>query len=161
MRTIAYALCAGIAFGAAAANEKSVLATVTSLEGETAHTAAQAQAEDLLIVKDVPWQRVDGNAEPPGQRYVQPEAATLSCTLVFEGTADISPQIQTLLRMAQKDSSLVRPPKVRFTTAAISFSGVIDQVAVHYTQYLADGAPVKARVELHLKEAGALQATAP
>jgi hypothetical protein len=150
MRASTFALSLLVSLAVQAA-DKSVAVTITALEGDLVQ--ASARAEDVQIAKVVPWQRADGTGEPPAQRYGLPQPANLSCELVFDGGADVTPQIQPLLQMAQKNQTLQRPPMVRFKTATISFKGVIDQVSVHYTLYLADGTPVRARVSFHMREA--------
>src|SRR2546430_9444451 len=47
----------------AASTEKSAAVTISSLED--APIQALTRAVDIQIVKDVPWQKVAGNAEPP------------------------------------------------------------------------------------------------
>ena len=154
MRTLAFLVPLLISLAApAASTEKSAAVTISSLED--APIQALTRAVDIQIVKDVPWQKVAGNAEPPAQQYAGPDAVTLSCELIYDGSAtgqNVATATQPLQMLAQINQVLGRPPRVLFKTGAISFKGVIDQVAIHYTLYLADGTPVKARVAFHMRE---------
>ena len=127
----------------ASATEKSAAVTISSLED--APIQALTRAVDIQIVKDVPWQKVAGNAEPPAQQYAGPDAATLSCELIYDGSAtgqNVATATQPLQMLAQINQVLGRPPRVLFKTGAISFKGVIDQVAIHYTHVENDSAVV-------------------
>jgi hypothetical protein len=74
---------------------------------------------------------------------------------LYENKGDVHTQYTLpLLKMAEVDTMMKRPPMVSVTWGKQQqFKGVIENVSVKYTLFLEDGTPVRASVNLKVREA--------
>ena len=134
------------------------------LEGNATGAVVEAQfnPKEIAIQKSIQWQR-----EPmrgPGElTYMQSEARTMSCELLFDGfstATSIQGEIDKLQALSGIDTSLKRPPKLRVVWGPEGGSGlmprfdaVIEEFVVKYTMFDPDGKPLRATAGLKFKEA--------
>ena len=144
--------------GAAGAQTKVV---IRSLESGDVHQV-QFNPTEISIKKSVPWKTA---ATPQGgpltANFAGPDPATLHVQLFFDaGSADVSPLIAPLQQFAKVDPATKRPPLVQFEwgTSFPTFRGVIEQLDVKYSLFLPDGTPLRATVDLVLREASRARA---
>jgi hypothetical protein len=155
---IATLLVLGIA-GAAGAQTKVV---IRSLESGDAHQV-QFNPTEISVKKTVPWKAgVMTQSGPLTAKFDGPEPARLHAQLFFDaGSSNVSPLIALLQQFASVDPETRRPPLLQFEwgTSFPAFRGVIEQLDVKYTLFLADGTPTRATVDLALREAERVRAT--
>jgi len=139
--------------GAAGAQTKVV---IRSLESGDA-VQVQFNPTEISIKKPVPWKAgATSQGGPLTAKFDGPGPATLHAQLFFDaGSANVSPVIAPLQQFAQADPATKRPPLLQFEwgTTFPTFRGVIEQLDVKYTLFLADGTPLRATVDLVLREA--------
>lgn len=99
----------------------------------------------------------------PISQYIAGDSQTLDMTLFFdtyeppslakprEGGTDVTKLTRKLAELVYIKGSLHRPPKVTFQWGGLQFSGVVTNVKQTCTMFLADGMPVRARVEVTFK----------
>lgn len=68
-----------------------------------------------------------------------------------EGGSDVSEKTKEIANLTMIDGTLHRIPEVTFSWGSLNFSGVITSVREHYTMFLADGMPVRAKVDVTFK----------
>ena len=127
--------------------------------------AAHYLATQLRIDKAVPWTPSPGSTgDAPELRFSAAQGRVLSIRLLFDAAAagtSVQPQLNLLLRMASVIDAMGPEDKKRPTRVALrwpgdklpEFAGVIDSLSIQYAQMLADGTPVIATAELHVREA--------
>ena len=105
---------------------------------------------------------VPGLDGPIGQ-YISGASKTLNVTFMFytykpptienqeEGGTDVTHYTKQISNLTQIDGKLHRVPKVTFSWGSMNFVGVITDVKESYTMFLADGKPVKAKVDVTFK----------
>lgn len=105
---------------------------------------------------------VPGQDGPIGQ-YISGNSTTLSLTLMFntykpptldnpdESGSDVTAYTKKIAVLTMIDGSLHRVPKVTFSWGRIQFTGIIVSVKESYTMFLADGMPVRAKVDVTFK----------
>lgn len=136
---------------------------VLSIEGgETMQVMFNPASYDLTFSAAYSEKQIVGLDGPIGQ-YVAGNSETLEMTLYFdtyqpptmqnpsEGGTDVTKVTGKLAALVQIKGSLHRPPKVTFKWGGIQFSGVVTNVRQSYTMFLADGMPVRAKVDLTFK----------
>lgn len=136
---------------------------VLSIEGgETMQVMFNPASYNLTFSATYSEKQVVGLDGPIGQ-YVAGNSETLEMTLYFdtyqpptmqnpaEGGTDVTKVTRKLAALVQIKGSLHRPPKVTFKWGGIQFSGVVTNVSQNYTMFLADGMPVRAKVDLTFK----------
>jgi hypothetical protein len=152
LASIATLLCVSLA-GAAAAQTKVV---IRSLESGDA-VQVQFNPTEIAIRKPVPWKPSKAQqGKPQTAVFDHVDPARLLATLHFDaGSSDVSSLIAPLQQFAQPDPATRRPPLLQFEWGDVfpTFRGVIEQLDVKYTLFLADGTPTRATVDLVLREA--------
>lgn len=130
--------------------------------GETMQVMFNPASYNLTFSAIYSERQVVGLDGPIGQ-YVAGNSETLEMTLYFdtyqpptmqnpnEGGTDVTKVTRKLAALVQIKGSLHRPPKVTFKWGGIQFSGVVTNVSQSYTMFLADGMPVRAKVDLTFK----------
>lgn len=68
-----------------------------------------------------------------------------------EGGTDVTKYTKRIRNLTLIDGTLHRVPKVTFSWGSIQFTGIITDVKESYTMFLADGMPVRAKVEVSFK----------
>lgn len=130
--------------------------------GETIQVMFNPASYSLTFSASYTEKQVVGLDGPIGQ-YVAGNSETLDMTLYFdtyqpptlqnpqEKGTDVTKITKKLAALVQINGSLHRPPKVTFKWGGIQFSGVVTSVKQNYTMFLADGMPVRAKVDLTFK----------
>lgn len=163
----ARALLAGALIAAAARSTGAAeLAKVKiiALEGSAGEVTAQFNPAEIKIEKQVPWERHKAaEGESAILKFSDAGSRTLSLELLFDGYGT-STNVQTewiakLEKLASIDEAKQRPPMCMFTWGVQlpPFRGVIENLAVRYTLFLADGTPVRAAAHVTIREAGAVR----
>lgn len=105
---------------------------------------------------------VPGLNEPVGQ-FAAGDSTMLSVTLIFdtykpptpeqpqEGGTDVTESTEKIRNLTQIDGKLHRIPKVTFSWGSLQFEGIITDVKESYTMFLANGMPVRAKVDVTFK----------
>jgi len=125
---------------------------------------SQFNPKQIDIQKIIPWQHQSAKtAGPSDLTYTHTEVRPMLFELLFDGSTtatSIQPQIDLLQTMSDVDAVLKRPPKVRVLwgvegTAGLmpKFDAVIETLDVKYTMFDPEGRPMRATVDLKLKEA--------
>jgi hypothetical protein len=139
--------------GAAGAQPKVVIRSLES--GDSFQV--QFNPTEIAVKKQVPWKSSKSDVdELPDTRFAGVAPASLEVQLAFDNDlSDVSPLIAPLEQLARPDPATNRPPLVQFEWGSgfPPFRGVIEQIDVTYTLFLADGTPVRAVVKLTLQEA--------
>lgn len=68
-----------------------------------------------------------------------------------EGGSDVSEKTKEVADLTLIDGTLHRIPEVTFSWGSLNFTGVIVDVKESYTMFLADGMPVRAKVDVTFK----------
>lgn len=69
----------------------------------------------------------------------------------MESGSDVSEKTKEVANLMLIDGTLHRVPEVTFSWGSLSFTGVITNVKENYTMFLADGMPVRAKVDVTFK----------
>lgn len=96
-------------------------------------------------------------------QYIAGNSTTLNVTLMFntynpptlenptEGGKDVTGYTKQIADLTLIDGKLHRVPKVTFSWGSIQFTGIVTEVKENYTMFLADGKPVRAKVDVTFK----------
>lgn len=98
----------------------------------------------------------------PISQYISGESMTLDMTLYFdtyippapgkaESGTSVAEKTKLLSNLLFIDSSLHRPPTVKFHWGNLKFKGIVTSVKENYTMFLSDGTPVRAKVDISFK----------
>lgn len=105
---------------------------------------------------------IPGLDGPIGQ-YIAGNSTTLNITLMFntynpptlnrpaESGKDVTGYTKQIVNLTMIDGTLHRVPKVTFSWGSIQFTGIVTDVKENYTMFLADGKPVRAKVDVTFK----------
>ena len=121
---------------------------------------------ELTVSKSNSWQGGQSKGRnAPEQRFQSGQAATLSLSLTFDTThegSDVTIHTTKLLNLMKVDPDLpggdrgrnsARPPWVEFHWGKLhSFRAVIEKLQLRYTYFASDGMPLRAKVDLSLKQ---------
>jgi nucleoid-associated protein YgaU len=121
---------------------------------------------ELTVSKSNSWQGGQAKGKnAPEQRFQAGQAATLSLSLTFDTThegSDVTVHTTKLLNLMKVDPDLPggdkgrnsgRPPWVEFHWGKLhSFRAVIEKLQIRYTYFASDGMPLRAKVDLSLKQ---------
>jgi nucleoid-associated protein YgaU len=121
---------------------------------------------ELTVSKSNQWQGGQSKGKnAPEQRFQSGQPATMSMTLTFDTTdkgTDVTEYTTKLLNLMKVDQSLPggdknrnagRPPWVEFHWGALhSFRAVIEKLQIRYTYFASDGMPLRAKVDVSLKQ---------
>lgn len=97
---------------------------------------------------------VPGLATPPIQ-YVRGRTRTLSMELFFdtyERGEDVRSRTQQVVGLLDPDPRTLAPPVLLFVMGQFSFQCVLAEANQHYTMFLAEGTPVRARLSVRFQE---------
>jgi hypothetical protein len=110
---------------------------------------------------------VPGLGAPPLQ-FVRGNARTLSMQLFFDTYdpvdasvtqgSDVRQYTQLIINLLEVDSELHAPPICLFNWGSLSFVGVLERADQTFTMFLSTGIPVRATMDVSLKEVGQEQA---
>lgn len=99
----------------------------------------------------------------PVNQYISGNSKSLDVTLFFdtyippsldnpdEGGMDVAIYTSKIVKLAEVDEKLKKVPAVTFAWGNMSFTGIIQNVKENYTMFLADGKPVRARLDVSFK----------
>ena len=102
----------------------------------------------------------------PFTQYIAGEAESLKITLMFdtyvppgekseeESGSDVRIQTERIAKLMALDPKKHRPPKVTFRYGSLMFSGVITELNQTFTMFLANGMPVRAKLEVTFRSLG-------
>jgi nucleoid-associated protein YgaU len=121
---------------------------------------------DLTISKSNSWD--SGKAKgvnAPDLKFQSGQSATLTLSLTFDTTREggavthYTTQLLDLMKIrktgkgSSKENNSGRPPWVRFHWgSASSFKAVVDRLQIKFTYFASDGTPLRAKVDLTLKQ---------
>ena len=134
---------------------------ITALEGEHKGDALEAPYDTnrLVVTRGNVWQR-QPNKGPGDLEFERVEAAHVSLALLWErmSTGMVQPHLDLLLRLAEVDAVLHRPPRVEVTWGAGAdaipkFDGVIESLSIRYAGVSDAGEPLHAAVDVRLAQA--------
>ena len=89
--------------------------------------------------------------DDPFTQYIAGEAETLKITLMFD---TYMPPGEKNAKLMELDPKKHRPPKVTFRYGSLIFSGVITELNQTFTMFLANGMPVRAKLEVTFRSMG-------
>ena len=89
--------------------------------------------------------------DDPFTQYIAGEAETLKITLMFD---TYMPPGEKIAKLMELDPKKHRPPKVTFRYGSLIFSGVITELNQTFTMFLANGMPVRAKLEVTFRSMG-------
>ncbi|MDE5777061.1 MAG: hypothetical protein K2I10_00910 [Lachnospiraceae bacterium] len=99
----------------------------------------------------------------PVNQYISGNSKSLNVALFFdtyippsldnpeEGGMDVTIYTSKIVKLAEVDDTLKKVPTVTFAWGNMSFTGIIQNVKENYTMFLADGKPVRAKLDLSFK----------
>jgi hypothetical protein len=135
---------------------------ITALDGEHAGQVLEAQfnPKELSVDRAVPWQQ-QASKGPADLEFEQAEPARMSFELLFDGVeaaTSVQPPIDKLTQFSSVETGLHRPPRVKVTWGSAAggmpaFNGVIEAVSVRYVMFAPNGIPLRATVQVRLKQA--------
>ncbi len=118
---------------------------------------AHFNPKEYTVTKSVTWNQHKGSAKDrPMVQFTTGQPKKLSVTLFFDGYEkgeSVRDACERLIRMAEMDVILHRPPEVLFSWEKEKFLGVFDNVSVAYQMFLASGEPVRATVTISMQNA--------
>lgn len=105
---------------------------------------------------------------PPGKKhpvnqYITGNSKSLNVAFFFdtyippslenpdEDGMDVTIYTSKIVKLAEVDDTLKKVPTVTFAWGNMSFTGIIQNVKENYTMFLADGKPVRAKLEVSFK----------
>ena len=98
----------------------------------------------------------------PVSQFISGESMTLDMTLYFdtyvaptaekgESGTSVAAKVGELTDLLKIDGSLHRPPSVSFCWGKLKFYGYVVSVKANYTMFLADGMPVRSKVDISFR----------
>lgn len=134
------------------------------VEGETAPITVQFNPTEYELSNSIQYseKNIPGLNGPIGQ-YVSGNSRTLNVSFYFdtynpptllepvESGTNVTTYTQKIVALTRIKTSLHRVPKVTFSWGSIKFDGVITDVKEHYTMFLSNGMPVRAKVDVTFK----------
>lgn len=128
----------------------------------------QFNPADLSFSKSSSWAGGDAKGRnAPGLRFQSGQSETLRLNMTLDDTVDtgwksVKERVEQLKKLVRVEKSLpshdpqrasARPPWVIFRWGPIeSVKSVVDSVSVRYTYFKSDGTPLRAKVDLSLKQ---------
>lgn len=140
---------------------------ITAVEG--AHTGqvleAQYNPQEIVVDRAIPWKQ-QLHRGPGDLEFEKAEPARMFFELLFDeakSSKSIQPLIDRLIQFGSVDGDLHRPPKVKVVWGSAAgalpaFDAVIEALSVRYVMFAESGVPVRATVEVRLKQADHLSA---
>jgi len=136
-----------------------VWATITAKEGSLAGAPIRAQfnPKEYTVTKSVTWNQHKGAAKDrPMVQFTTGQPKKLSVSLFFDGYEEgrsVRGECTALIKLAEMDGELHRPPEVLFSWDKEQFAGVLDNVSVAYQMFLSSGSPCRATVTISMQNA--------
>ncbi len=126
----------------------------------------QFNPAELSISKSNSWQAKGGKGKnTPRLKFQEGQSGTMSMSLTLDTTHDGSPvtrHTQALLELMEVDPDLAgsskksnsaRPPWVRFHWGDLhSFKAIVDRLQIKFTYFSSSGSPLRAKVDVTLKQ---------
>ncbi len=135
------------------------MATISATEGAAAGVpiTAHFNPKEFTVTKSVTWNQHKGSAKDrPMVQFTTGQPKKLSVSLFFDGYekgASVRGECTALIKLAEMDPGLHRPPEVRFSWEKEQFVGVLDNVSVAYQMFLSTGSPCRATVTISMQNA--------
>jgi hypothetical protein len=136
-------------------------------EGETIEVLFNPNQYQLTRGNQFAEVAVPGLGAPPLQ-FIRGNARTLSMQLFFDTYdpvdanvtqgSDVRQYTQQIINLLEVDSELHAPPICLFNWGSLSFVGVPERAHQTFTMFLSTGIPVRATMDVSLKEVGQEQA---
>jgi hypothetical protein len=136
-------------------------------EGETIEVLFNPNQYQLTRGNQFAEVAVPGLGAPPLQ-FIRGNARTLSMQLFFDTYdpvdanvtqgSDVRQYTQQIINLLEVDSELHAPPICLFNWGSLSFVGVLERADQTFTMFLSTGIPVRATMDVSLKEVGQEQA---
>ncbi|MDE6626391.1 MAG: LysM peptidoglycan-binding domain-containing protein [Lachnospiraceae bacterium] len=134
------------------------------VEGSTKDIEVEFNPTEYNLSSSIQYseKNIPGLDGPIGQ-YIAGNSTTLNVTLLFntykpptpskpaESGSDVTVYTKKIAALTLIDGELHRVPKVTFAWGSINFTGIITDVKESYTMFLADGKPVRAKVDVTFK----------
>lgn len=123
----------------------------------------QFNPKDFSVTRAAEWKADNAKGGVPPAQYAGPKPSSIQVEVFLDATheanGDISTRVNELLAacnptQASKSKNKPSAPFVKFVWGKIIFKGYIEQVAVKYTLFRADGTPVRGSATVTLKELG-------
>ncbi len=135
-----------------------------AVEGQTEEIQVEFNPSEYNLLNSIQYveKNVPGLDGPIGQ-YVAGNSTTLNVTFIFdtytpptlenpqESGTDVTEYTKKIAGLTRIDGTLHRVPQVTFSWGSIHFTGIITEVKENYTMFLADGKPVRAKVDVTFK----------
>ncbi len=136
--------------------------------------SAQFNPKELQLDKAVPWQKQKKSKDAADLEFTGAEPMSMALELMFdgfEGGTSVIEEVRKVHQLADLDTKLKRPSKVKviwgtgpntkdFPGVNIQtfpeFTGVIESVSTKYTMFAGDGSVLRATVNIKLKQANNL-----
>lgn len=112
--------------------------------------------KELQVDKTVSWTAKNSHKEDPIQEYKEPQSASLSVTLYFDGYETNTDVFDSHVKSIEKCalmSSKGHPPLTIFSWGKFTFKGVVESVSQKYTVFGGDGKRLRCEVGLKMKSA--------
>jgi hypothetical protein len=111
---------------------------------------------EYTIKKSVNWKehRTPG-LDSPEEQFTTGDPARLSLELFFdtyEDKKDVRQHTDQIAKLAIVDTEKHRPPVCLFVWGGFEFQGTLEEVTQRFTMFLAEGTPVRAVLNVTLKE---------
>jgi hypothetical protein len=136
--------------------------TIKGLEGQSNTVTLQVQfnPKEIDFDRGITWGQ-QPNRGPSDLEYLSSSPSTMTFELVLDGidtATSVQPSLAKLQQLADVDSDLHRPPKVKITWGSNAggmppFVGVIEAISMRYLFFSPNGLVLKATVRLQLKSA--------
>jgi hypothetical protein len=136
-------------------------------EGETIEVLFNPNQYQLTRGNQFAEVAVPGLGAPPLQ-FIRGNARTLSMQLFFDTYdpvdanvtqgSDVRQYTQQIINLLEVDSELHAPPICFFNWGSLSFVGVLERADQTFTMFRSTGIPVRATMDVSLKEVGQEQA---
>jgi Contractile injection system tube protein len=138
---------------------------ITAVEGQHEGEVLEAgfNPKEIVLERATLWQQ-QAHRRPADLEFEKADPVRMSFELLFdeaESSDSVQPRIDVLQRFTSVDAILHRPPKVTVawgSSAGVmpTFDAVIESVVVRYSLFTADGVPVRAAVDVKLRQASRL-----
>ncbi|MFT5679336.1 MAG: hypothetical protein ACI8RZ_000240 [Myxococcota bacterium] len=129
---------------------------------ETGTFPVQYNPVNFKFDKPVSWKEHDEQGQESKLEFQKSQPANISMELIYDTTNSGSDVRQTwvdqLLALTnpvipdEGDTDKMRPPKVDFEWGSFCFTGVVESVNATYTMFAQSGNPLRAKVQLKMKE---------
>ncbi len=130
-------------------------ATITNLDTNE-EIRVLFNPKEYELSKQTPWrEHVIQGLDSPAVQFTTGERQVLAMELFFDTTddnSDVRSHTEKVEKLMLVDADLHRPPLVMFSWGRMKFKGVLEDLAQRYTMFLSDGTPVRAVLNVILRE---------